>query len=344
MSTIHKFVIKFSYMSTLSIYFGPSEVSFLAAAAPGDLRFYKYPYYINDESFIKDLIATASKEMGINPTEYNLIGCGFPTVEAACLDLAYISTLDKLISKSSKYFTVLVNIFTLMTPVGFLSAAHTIDTDEEDMNMLFNLALYGHTIYPDNFDQMKIDHSVRFYPPEAVAPDSSKPILFTGDRFSSSIRSVNGSHLFLLDLLKMPGIYEVKIDDKNAFSTLALLSEYDPAYTNALNEYEFESLGTVVNTPGSAECLLSNEDGSSQLFDVKANDIFVIPVEAQATPRLMVKNSVLGTRDVTIKGGSKGLIIDTRIKHDLGVFNKNYFENHFKEWVCRIEETSCTYH
>lgn len=331
-------------MPVLSIYFGVSEVSLLAVNTLNDYKFYNYPYFIKDETFIKGLIKLAAKELGYSFSGVPLICCGFPTVFASeQLGAASSLTLDKIFPKYPGITPVYVSNSTVISSAGFISAQNPSLIDKSTLSSYYASSVYPFIIHADNLDQLKADNLVRFYPPEIIFSENFKPIVFTGDRFSPVHKDTSVSYLLLLDLLKTPGVYEVEIDTKNALANLAMLNMYSPEYNQIIHDYKFDSIGTLINSPGATECLIENSDGTSQVIDVGANDIFIIPMEEAPPVRVFIKNNVLGSIEKKVRGGKLGLIIDTRSKNDPKVFNLKYFEDGFKYWEERIKEALCTY-
>lgn len=330
-------------MPILSVYFGSSEASFLVINGPEDYKVFNYPYISENEDFLRDLVKLVTKELGVKLSDCDVLTCGFPEVLGGFLNPKMSFSLDNVIPKISNYFTCFVNNFTVITPNGFLSCADITKLDAEDVNALSNLVLYRNVIQTDTFDQINVDNMIRFFPKDITALKSGSAILFSGDRFSSSFKDDAFSYLLMFDLIKNPGIFQLKLDKNNMLANLVMVSMYNQEFPDLAKEHSFSDVGCLINAPGGAEILRESQDGSTQLVDVKAGEVFVIPVLENTTSRIVVKNQALGNVEKTISGGRLGLIIDTRPKSDPKLFNKGYFERNFKSWETSIGETLCTY-
>lgn len=325
-------------MPILSVYFGSSEVSFLVINGPEDYKVFNYPYISENENFLKDLVKLATKELGIKLSDCDVLTCGFPEVLGGFLNPKMSYSLEKVIPKISNYFTCFVDNFTVITPNGFLSCADISELNAEDVNALSNLLLYRNVIQTDTFDQINVDNMIRFFPKEITSLRTGSSVLFSGDRFSSSFKDDAFSYLLMFDLIKTPGIFQIKLDKNNMLANLVMVSMYNQEFPNLAKDRSFLDVGCLVNAPGGAEILRESQDGSSQLVDVKAGEVFIIPVLENTTSRIVVKSQSLGNVEKIVSGGRLGLIIDTRAKNDPKLFNKGYFERNYKTWETSIEE------
>ncbi len=330
-------------LALLSIYFGSSEAVFVHIDENRNVKNWKYPYISTNEAFISDLVKLASKEMKIKIEECDILQTGFPEVPGGFLNPKLVMTLDRVASILNNWFSVYANNFQIVSPNGYLSDIEMVRMGYEDINSLSNLVLYRQVIQTDSFDQMSVDHLIRFYPPALTTPDSPKPIIFSGDRFSTAFKGDTASYLFMCDLVKTPGVYEIKMDNNNMLAPLTLAMDYNNGLKDLLLDYPFTNIGTMVNAPGAVECLVETEEGTSQLLDVSSDDLFILPMASGSNTRVLIKNNILGTTERVINGGKLGLIIDTRNKTDKKYFNKGYFEKHLKKWEERITESLCTY-
>ena len=330
-------------MPVLSICFGLSEVSFLYFDQPSDFRVFNYPYIPYDAVLLKDLLQLLEKTIKVKYTECDVVTCGFPQVLSDFLNPKLTLSLDTLFSKMTKYHGIFVGNFTVVSPLGYLSSSDVSDVEGDDLNSLYNLILYHQIIQTDSFDQLTVDHSVRYFPAHLTSFDGTKPVVFTGDRFNFPFKYDVTSYLLMLDLLKSPGVFKLQLDNANTLSGLTLIDIYNRDNADCTNNYNFENIGTLINSPGSTECLVETEDGTSQMIEVPGNDIFILPMDSAASSRILLKNTNLGTLENRIQGGRVGMIIDTRAKNDPKVFTKAHYAKSYKSWVERLNEALCTY-
>ncbi len=331
-------------MPVLSIYFGTSEISLLAVNTPVDYRLFNYPYFIKDESFVREVIKLASKELGFKTAGVPIVCSGFPSVYGAdFLGAAASATLDMLLPKYTGLTPVFVSPSTVISSGGFYSTLNPSFINDDNLSPYYDMSLYPHIVHVDNLDQLNADHVIRFFSKDLIVSDGSVPVVFTGDRFSTSYKDNTTSFMLLFDLLKSPGVYDIKLDTRNALPNLAMLNAYSPEYSSLVQEYKYDSLGTLVNSPGSVECLVENEDGTSQIIEVAQDSIFTIPMLESSLVRILLKGPGIGSVEKKVRGGRLGLVIDTRIKSDPKTFNIDYFENGYKMWEERVKEALCTY-
>ena len=207
-------------------------------------------------------------------------------------------------------------------------------------NYLSNKTLYP-SLIPSSPDTFKAEDVLTKTLATSVSAVSlaDQPLLFTGGRFAVFEKNPVATYLLALDLLKNPGLYTVKIDTANKLPVISILNYYlmgesgpkskkkkkkekvsflsdDILSLNdeAIFDDEFVSLGTVLNAPGGVECLFEKEAGNSQFVELKSDKLFIFPLEKNASARIVVDGKSVGHIDTSIRGGSLGLVIDTRDK------------------------------
>ena len=325
-------------MPILSVNIGRSEVSLLAFNSIDDFKVYNYPYVINDPSFLKELIKTASKELKI-PTlaKYDLLVCGFPEIPDIGMEAKLAMTLDKVSASIKGFFPVFVSNFSILTASSFLSAAKLEYVDVTLSDFFPNLSIYPYLVPNDSLEQFTLDNFVRFFPNELIANNINVPMVFSGDRFGYMFNNDPLSYMLIFDLVKTLGVYELRVDSNNILANLAMIARYDDKYSNILAEYKFESLGVLINAEGTVEGLIETEDGTRQLFEVKNEQLFVVPL-ALGRNRIVLKNAQLGTIEKTVLGGTLGLIVDTRPKNNPEIYNATYIEKQLNIWANSVKE------
>ena len=166
--------------------------------------------------------------------------------------------------------------------------------------------------------------------------DKTRPIVFTGERFSKESVKDPVTYILVLDMLRTVGIFDVRIDSDNVMPLLAAFSAYNNRFDDVLTNWQLWPLGTVLITYGSVECLVEKSNGSKQLIDVGPNELFLVPLEADSRSRIKVKNNLIGNLEKEVHGGVLGLVIDTREKNNPKFFNEKIVSKKIKIWEERL--------
>ena len=148
-----------------------------------------------------------------------------------------------------------------------------------------------------------------------------------GSRFAAPYGFYNTEidYILILNLIKKAGIFEVELDRERYLILQYILKAYDKS-AQLMAEGKVEKLGTLINTYGEAECLITSEIGTSQLLDIEKDKVFVLPLNYNERAHLTIKSQKIGTMEKDVTGGKLGLIFDTRVEKvditsDLKVFN-----------------------
>jgi hypothetical protein len=331
-------------MPTLSIFFSSSEISALFIDEDYSTRSFNYPYISSNEGFIRDVCKLAEKDLGVSISNTELLVTGFPKPYGEFLNPKLFISLEKVASREFGFYPVYTSNFTVVSKSGYSSNIDLSNITTDEVNSLSNLVLYRQVIQTDNFDQFNVDNLVRFLPESIVKPISEEPVIMSGDRFSRSFKRDANSLLLILDLIKIPGKYQVILDKNNLLPCLSLAYYYDGRFGNLIKSFKFDDLGTLINSPGGAEIYVSGNDGTSQLLQVESDKIFILPMAAGVVSKATVKRQGASTQEMLLRGGSLGLIVDTRIKNNAKMFTKDYIEDNLKVWHKALEEALCTYH
>ena len=332
------------------IYAGLSCVSILAIKSPDDRIQLNFPYsysdyfsgnFKNKKNFIEALIDRFFQENNLTKTDFQFASCWYPEITDFDDSTALNISLNQLIKETSDFsLCVFVNRYGILTQnFGSLCSALTINTDNEltqdemeKMNFVSNSYTFPQIIPHNIFDMLEEDNSLRF-----IDVESKEKEMITGDRFFK--RNTNISYILAFDLIKKPGIYEFKIDTGNMWVLLELANRMNEKLGEILSTNTDFMGGTLVNSPGGAECLVSGEEGSDRLLEIKENSIFVLPLKKGSKAKITVKGSALNTTQKSIWGGDFGLVIDTRAKNNPARFKEIYTQKNLKLW----EEAICSY-
>lgn len=348
-------------MPVLSVYFGSSSISFLYANSPKEYKFFKYPYvysknlfghFVSEIDFYTALFDMIYKDLGIDKemksSSAKLLFTSFPHIPLQNMHPELSVPLNNVVSRTNEYFAIFVDECSVINPSTFFYAYPLKSYYKKEMkneielntaNYYSNLSVFPQAFFTSDSDRLEHDNYIRFLSINSVY-DMPKdlPIMLCGDRFSDNSKYEPLTYLLAIDLIKDPGIFQVKMDLDNIFPVLALLTMHDPKYSSLFLDQKFWTLGTLINSPGMTECLIERESGPSQFVDVKPNELFFIPMEETTTVKLQIKNAALGTQERFVSGGKLGLIIDTRPKNNNVTFTEKYISKGYREWQNTIKQ------
>ncbi len=257
---------------------------------------FRYPYLDFFTSYIseKDFLAEA---MHIITKDY--IGISTKLINTVIVDLKDHSTLQSSLSDDT-YIACYLGLFTVGVSQKVISY---VPTEFLNKSYVFTQSVLPNIVLNDVEDQVLRDE---FYASVDIEfPDNSK-ILFTGGRLLQKDKEAYRLHL-LTSLVSSPGYYNIFIDLYDTFCVSSLRVKTKPYHLIAL-----------LNDPTGIECLLDFEDGSKQLVDVLANDIFIIPLGNFALQKISVKGKLLGLREYALKRDETPnyIVLDCRNKKE----------------------------
>lgn len=337
-------------MPVCVVYAGLSCVSILIVKTPDDKIQLNFPYsysdyfsgnFKNKKNFVDALIERFFSENNLNKTDFQFAFCWYPEIPNQSDTSVSSISLNQLIKETTDFsLCIFVNRYGIFTQdYGNMYASLNPDTSNdlaqdvvEEMNLASNSYVFPQIIPNNVFDVIDEDNNVRF-----INIEPKEKIIITGDRFFG--RNTHESPILAFDLIKKPGVFDFRIDTKNMWIMLELISRMNEKMGEILSANTDFAGGTLVNSPGGAECLVSGEEGSDRLLVVKDNSIFVLPLNKGSRAKITVKGSVLNTTQKSIWGGELGLVIDTREKTNLASFKEIYTQKNLKMW----EEAICSY-
>ncbi len=312
-------------MPVLTAYFDVSEISFLLEKDDKELEFFHFPYAYSSEVFLnqssqeefnKAVIEAVLEERKLKLSSCDLVLGGFITPPKVGVEDKLSLDLLSIFHTINYFYPVLVNNYSVMTKVAVLSFENcpekSSDPDQSYRDDIGNRSIYPQIIPADipslsDLDRKIVErsHTGNF------SYSSDFPIVLCGSRFNKPRTVDYLDYILALDLIRKPGIYDLYLDRKNSLILLSLLKIYKKEMENDPKQY-FEALGTVINSPGDTECLVSSDVDTGQFFDVKRDNIYFVPVDLKGQENVSVKNSMLGSIKDSIQGGRAGLVIDTR--------------------------------
>jgi hypothetical protein len=319
-------------MPVLSYYEGYSELSFglfKNELDPNDHKLYRFPYtYSNNlfansfprEKFINDVFELALKTLDVNLQDCKLYATGFLSAPELSFDVAGSFSLASKMPHGGVYISSQV-IATEQSTYSMLP----VSVVDEDPNFRVNLDLYHNIIYYDSRDIVLKDSVIRSLINIPNYHITAKDLIITGDRLREFYVNEALSYLLIFDLIKTSGVYHLKIDLENLLPHTISLDSLS---------IDYPSIGTLINIPGKVECLYETEVGTHQLFDLEADTLFILPLDSDATGRIVAKSSEV-TIDEKVVGGKLGVIIDTRDKPKKVEFKEVYLNN-IKQSIKRI--------
>jgi len=328
-------------MATLSVYFGESYVSALFYVSKADYKFGSYPYsflhslvghHFNEDKFQKQVIRLISKNLQID-----LAGC-------KQIIGNYRDNLSELLSALNVIDScswALCENFSVILPQTFVSnfpiEKDPVLSKPEAINYFSNLDLYSN-VAPVNTDTIKIhDYLLKKLFGQALSLQSfdlSKPILLSGSRFARYDKSLIDTYMLALDVLILPGFYQLNLDLNNKLPAIALLNKQFAQGSEGVSTIsnvgldlqndeiftkEFVTVGTIFSSSGKVECLFESEEGNSQFVEIGPNKIFVFLLAKDDSARVVIDNKHTGHVETEVVGGSLGFVIDTREKPALKI-------------------------
>ncbi len=310
-------------MPILSVCRTPSRLSFFSFTSPTDFEWFKYPYAhvagLFGENAGEFIRAVVRKQIGIELSSAEVLLTGFSDMPIVDFEVKIAQTLWDALSGITKFNVFYLDTFFAAYTGGFISVfPSAIDSSvhqTETSNFFGNLAVYPFVTAAKPADL----HSINTYlksvlPDDGYGFDKTKPIVFTGDKFAKT-QNLADRYLLIIDTTKQEGIFDLYYDVDERLPPLGLFSLYNAeAYARVFESLEMQRLGTLVSARGGVECLVENPVGSRQIFDVKDNDMFVLPLPPDMESRVVVKAASLGTVEKVIRGGELGFIVDTRDK------------------------------
>lgn len=331
-------------MPICAVYAGLSCVSILAIKSPDDKIQLNFPYSYSGYFTIEALIDKFFQDNNLTKSDFQFAFCWYPEVPNLGNSIGLDISLNLLIKEySGSDSCVFVNRYGVLTQdfagscasLNSLNIGSPVNLTQEEIdkiNFAFNSYIFPQIIPNNIFDTLEEDNSLRF---TNIEPGDK--MIITGDRFFE--RGTNISYILAFDLIKKVGVYDFKIDTNNMWILLELVNKMDEKLGAVLSADTNFMGGTLVNSPGGAECLVSGEEGGDRLLEVKENSILVLPLNKGSKTKITVKGSALNTVQKIVWGGDFGLVIDTRPKNNLTRFREIYTQKNLKTW----EDAVCLY-
>ncbi len=319
-------------MPILSFYEGYTELSFGVFEDKIDAdeaNIFRFPYtYSNNlfensfprDKFYKDVFSVACKELNTDIKNCTLYNSGFLSIpelpfESKKSTSVFSNLTSSVIYVSSQMIALNKEFFSYMP----------LEANLGDLNFRMNLDMYHNIMSTDSRDVVLKDALLR----EIISRSSfnlpSGEFVLTGDRFREFDLNQSLTYLLIFDLIKDSGVYFLRLDKDNLYA-------HSVSMEDATLTYPY--IGTLINITGDVECLYETEVGTSQLFDLKEDNIFMLPLNPGSDARIMVKSSNQSFEQ-TVLGGSLGVVIDTRDKSNHIEFKEVYL-NMVKQSMNRI--------
>jgi len=306
-------------MPVLAAYVGTRSITFLIVYSAKNYEIFHFPFV-----YTSDLYGHFVDEGTFYTRLFNFVKRKFKLPEKTCVTLVcgHLNpiSLDNSpkINVSSAAVLSLVSEYTLRF-VGGLDLQPVFTPDLGDAaEFLSNLSVFPQMVATDQKDKVAFDNlSLLSLKNKDTIPEDNlaKPLLFSGDSLLPTYADKCATHLFVLDALQDVGLYTVYLDYLNIFLPLSLLKMYDTnLYRQLADDMAFTPLGTVLHVVGNVECLFQADAGTSQFFEVSPDQLFFVPLEPDTTATISFKSNDLSQDTVTIRGGSLGFVVDTRVR------------------------------
>lgn len=316
----------------LACYFDVSDVSFVLLSLDSNkVDFFNFPYVYSSEAFSnqtseagfnKEVINAFIKSKKIKTSGLEIITAGFMEVPLVDLETKLSVKLISLIQEFKENYPFVVNDFSVLTRDAILAYEPCLGKSQSQEgganNELANISIYPQLIPTDIPTMAGLDKCISEKVNQAeLAYLTKQKLTFSGSRFSRPTVYEYLDWILAFDLVRKPGIYEIFLDRKNVIPLFGLISNYRPEITLDPKPY-LELLGTLINSPGETECLLTSSVGTKQFFAVKKDNFYVMPMLSETGSSLSIKNHVVGNLQEVVIGGRAGLVVNTC---DASLFN-----------------------
>ena len=341
-------------MPLLAVHFDTSVVNFLLKKDKEGAEFYTFPYVyskstlsnqLSEADFYKKLIDKFLTGRGVKFSACDIVVSGFVNLPKLNFEPKLSVGVNDLIHNSEDMVPIFVDNFSVFTKDTISSSKQFLSDlklstenakDFGEYDYYANLTVYPQTISDDISTQSQLDENIFKQAPSDLKVETGRKIIFTGGRFTQYTSNEELSYILMLSLLKGVGAYTVFLDKKNAFSLYQTAKMYDKDLQIILEDY-VESIGTIIKTGGSVECLLKGEVGEGRFFEIEKDKILVIPLDPSSHTTLNVKNNLLGSLEIPVKGGEVGLIFDTRDSNSNIYSNMKMFNECVKQFGDALE-------
>jgi len=336
-------------MPLLAVHFDTSVINFLLKKEKADAEFYTFPYVyskgtlsnqLSEADFYKKLIERFLTERKVKFSSCDIVVSGFVNPPTLNFEPKLSVGVNDLIHNSEDLLPIFVDNFSIFTKdaVNFgspfssdLKLSSENDKSFGEFDYYANLSIYPQIISDDISTQSQIDENISEEVSLTLKVKSGKKVIFTGGRFAQYISNRELNYILMLSLLNECGVYNVFLDRQNAFALYQTAKMYDKDLAINLEE-SIENSGTIIRTGGSVECLLKGEVGEGRFFEIEKDKILVIPLDSNSHTMLSIKNSILGSLEISVKGGEVGLVFDTRDSNSSIYSNMKMFNESVKQF------------
>jgi len=351
-------------MPILSVIFGDSGVSFLFLDSLSNYKAHNFPYIYSrdlfggqysESAFYSEMFNIVCKTLKKDLNSYQVLIGGYPEPPRIEINRVFELPLSSFIHYGAIYHSVLINNTSLVSPSRCFSAFPVkylndslVDETYEHVRTNYFANMSAFPMYKSNSKEdpallIEKDNIFRLLDVSPKHPDmeKDKSILFSGERFLNIELDNAKSVEFCLDLIKKPGVFQIKLDTQNLYSAMALAQAYDQSYETLILEAEFTNLCTLINAPGASEFLVYTGNSENKYMELLPDALYFLPASEKTQLAVKMKNGVLGTVERYIQGGALGLIVDTRDKSNEKTFTSHYVSKNIKEWISVIDKNIC---
>ncbi len=272
---------------------------------------YLYSHFYSEGTFNADLINYFLKAHKLKKANTQVIVAGLYDIPKIDFDIAFSSKITQLIKDVAWTYPVMANYQSIITRDEIIYSQKMKGKNTLMSDLASNMDIY-------NFSDLsfQISHAIV----QSQTLDLNKALNSDSITiFGELLHHISGQekslmYKLMLDLVIPIGVYKILFDEKLAFVHKLLLSTSTIEVDGNLLTDATSELCTLINVPGETSCLIESEIGTSQLIDIKAEDVFILPLASQSQVKVLLKNQSTGTRELKVSGGRLGLIIDTRSK------------------------------
>jgi hypothetical protein len=306
-------------------------------------KFFSFPYrYIpamfgnnyDEFRFNADIINLVAMEMGKRASDYDILVAGTWDSPRLSYEPKLYLSLDRIYQTAYGLNPVYVSnrlVHTKSDKVAIGQSVSSLTSRDlgrgpsslnNEVEYLNNYEIYPQLSTIDLPTRLDFDRSiVSDFRSSAKISEDSGDLYFTGSKFAEKVLDPELDYILMLDIINSQGVYKIYKDSRNAFVLISLINAYSKKRKMSVFEDYAENVGTLIKIPGPLECSVSGGDGTGQVFDLAADELFVVPIDAASVVDIKVKSPSLdNTIERKVTGGKIGLIFnsltDTKLLSD----------------------------
>lgn len=310
-------------MPIITAYIGTSHFCLMLYKSSQDYSFFYSPYvylpniFLNNTSeqeFYISLIKIFCKNKKINFDSVIIYITGFLSTPNFTLDNVKKMDYSQIMFSFKDLYPVMVNDFALSTKFYIASKTKYQDYYQNDHleALKLNKSIYKNIKAESIYEQISLDKEVlnNVYNSN-IKWNFETPIIFMDSRFSYQILRPY-DYVYMLSLINSPGIYDIYLDQSQSFILIKMLNIVLNKIEIPIDLLNIEHICTLINTTSDISCIVTSDGIEDYSISHLKDSIKSYSLDYQKDYEIIVTNNRLGTITKQIKGGSLGIVIDSR--------------------------------